>query len=113
MEIIETQEIEMEPGTARIQYLKEGVVDICYYLTLFGKPFRIPVSVSLHAASMYVPGEKAFLKHGFYNGLHLPSVKDEQDQLTIDRFNSFVDEHGQAIFDKARELGLMEADQPE
>lgn len=96
-------------GRAEIFFSYKSI-DIVYRMTLSGKSWILPtLGISLRALSYYGPGPLAFLKSAFYRNWRLPPVSESpEDQKTIQKFNSFVDDHGQSIIDKARELGLME-----
>lgn len=112
--IIETQKIETLPGYATVEYVEGGVVNIVYYLTLDEKLWRAPFSVDLFASRLYIPGPLAYIKRSFYKNLRLPPVNDTpENQLAIERFNSFIDDHCQEIIDRAVKLGMMEDGSPE
>jgi len=94
----------------QVEYYFEGrCLRIKYELPIDGYQFVRHFTITLQVIELHLSEPLTVLKKEFYQSSKIPEVKQqsEENEQSIKEFESFIDDHGQEIIDKAVSIGWI------
>lgn len=105
---MEIYKIDLQHG--QVEYYFEGrYLRIRYELPIDGYQFVKHFGIGLQVIELHISEPLNVLRREFYQSSKLPELKQqsEENEQSIKEFESFIDDHGQEIIDKAVSIGWM------